>query len=136
MFAMIFRALPDVDIAWKDVWLGAFITAILFLLGQVLISIYISLTNVGSSFGAASSLVAILVWIYFSAQIVFLGAEITQVYANMYGSHVGTREWALKFPFRRREAAGKDKGAGAASEERPVRKSPWFGGRKVEGLRD
>lgn len=121
MFAMIFRALPDVSIAWKDVWLGAFITSLLFLVGQVLIGLYVAITNVGSAFGAASALVAILVYIYFSAQLMFLGAEITQVYANMYGSHVGRRkEWALRLPLRRRKQ-------GEGKKEEPVtRKSPWF----------
>jgi len=97
MFAIIFRALPDVKIPWKDVWLGSFITAILFLVGQVLIGIYIGFTNVGSSYGAASSLVVILVYIYYSAQIVFLGAEITQVYANTYGSKMGEKEAWMSF---------------------------------------
>ena len=70
------------------------------MVGQILIGIYLAITNVGSSFGAAGSLVVILVWVYFSAQITFLGAEITQVYANMYGSHMGEREeWALKLPW-------------------------------------
>jgi membrane protein len=105
------------------VWLGSFITAILFLLGQILIGIYVAVTNVGSSFGAASSLVAILVYIYFSAQIVFLGAEITQVYANTYGSKMGEKKaWALRLPSLRRKS-----GEGDEEEKKPeARKSPWF----------
>ena len=126
MFAMIFRALPDVKIAWKDVWLGSFITALLFMAGQVLIGFYLAVANVGSAFGAAGSLVAILVYIYYSAQIVFLGAEITQVYANMYGSHVGEKEeWALRLPFRDR----KSQEAQEQKKARQARSSPWFGER-------
>ena len=86
VFAAIFKFLPDVKVAWKDVWFGAFVTALLFMVGQVAIGIYMSFTQVGSAFGAASSLVVILVWIYFSAQILFFGAELTQVYAARYGS--------------------------------------------------
>jgi membrane protein len=128
-FAIIFRTLPDMRIAWKDVWLGSFITSILFMVGQILIGIYLGFTNVGSSFGAAGSLVVILVWVYYSAQITFLGAEITQVYANMYGSHVGEREeWALKLPGRLRSPFGKRTG-GSAEGGAPAREpkvSPWF----------
>ncbi len=125
MFAIIFKVLPDVSIAWKDVWLGSFITALLFLVGQILIGIYVALTNVGSSYGAASSLVAILVYIYYSAQIVFLGAEITQVYANMFGSHVGLKkEWGFRLQMLRRKGGDQEE----AKEKRPVRSSPWFGG--------
>lgn len=130
-FAIIFRTLPDISIAWKDVWLGSFITSILFMVGQILIGLYLAITNVGSAFGAAGSLVVILVWVYFSAQITFLGAEITQVYANMYGSHVGERkEWALKLPGRLRSPFGKRTG-GSAVEGVPARElkvSPWFSG--------
>lgn len=135
-FAIIFRTLPDVSIAWKDVWLGSFITSLLFVVGQILIGIYLSISNVGSAFGAAGSLVVILVWVYFSAQITFLGAEITQVYANMYGSHVGQRkEWALKMPGRFRLPGGKRSGVGsggpdAGDAEAPQLKvSPWFSSR-------
>lgn len=105
-FAITFRVLPDLVISWKDVWLGSFITALLFMLGQVGIGIYIGLTNVGSTFGAASSLVVLLVWIFYSAQIVLLGAEITQVYANNYGSHPKARQLTFRFlRFRRRGSA-------------------------------
>ena len=92
MFALLFKYLPDVKIAWKDVWLGAFITSLLFAIGQFALSLYITYGNVGSAFGAAASLVIILVWIYYSAQIFLLGAEFTQVYTNKYGSHVKPAE--------------------------------------------
>ncbi len=86
VFAAIFKFLPDVKVKWKDVWFGAFVTAFLFMVGQVGIGLYMSIAKVGTAFGAASSLVVILVWIYFSAQILFFGAELTQVYSAKYGS--------------------------------------------------
>jgi membrane protein len=88
LFALIFKYLPDAEIAWRDVWLGAFVTALLFSLGKFLIGLYLGNSAVGSSFGAAGSLVLLLVWIYYSAQILFFGAEFTQVYANNYGSKI------------------------------------------------
>lgn len=88
LFALIFKFLPDAEIAWRDVWLGAFFTAVLFSLGKFLIGLYLGNSAVGSSFGAAGSLVLLLIWIYYSAQILFFGAEFTQVYANQLGSKI------------------------------------------------
>ncbi|MDJ0694610.1 YihY/virulence factor BrkB family protein [Mastigocoleus sp. MO_188.B34] len=88
LFAMIYKILPDVKIAWSDVWIGAVITSVLFALGKSIISIYIGNTSVGSTYGAAGSLVVMLLWIYYSAQILLFGAEFTQVYANRYGSRI------------------------------------------------
>jgi membrane protein len=88
LFALIYKFLPDAEIAWRDVWLGAFVTAVLFSLGKMLIGIYLGNSAVASSFGAAGSLVLLLVWIYYSAQILFFGAEFTEVYANNYGSKI------------------------------------------------
>jgi membrane protein len=88
LFALIFKFLPDAEIAWQDVWLGAFVTALLFSLGKFLIGLYLGNSAVASSFGAAGSLVLLLVWIYYSAQILFFGAEFTQVYANKFGSKI------------------------------------------------
>ena len=88
LFALIFKFLPDAEIAWRDVWLGAFVTALLFSLGKFLIGLYIGNSTVGSSFGAAGSLVLLLLWIYYSAQILLFGAEFTQVYANQFGSKI------------------------------------------------
>jgi len=86
MFAMVYRVLPEVRIAWKDVWIGAFVTAILFNVGRIGIGLYLGRSSVGSVFGAAGSLVVILVWIYYSASIFLLGAEFTHVYASKWGS--------------------------------------------------
>jgi len=88
LFAMIFKVLPDVKIAWRDVWIGAFITALLFNLGKLLFGLYLGRSRVISGFGAAGSLVIVLLWVYFSAQILFFGAKFTQIYSNRYGSHL------------------------------------------------
>src|SRR5829696_443109 len=88
LFALIYKFLPDAEIAWRDVWLGAFVTAVLFSLGKFLIGIYLGNSSVTSSFGAAGSLVLLLLWIYYSAQILLFGAEFTQIYANQFGSKI------------------------------------------------
>ena len=88
LFAMIYKFLPDVQIAWSDVWVGAAATALLFTLGKFLIGLYLGHSGVASSYGAAGALIVILLWVYYSAQILFLGAEFTQVYARKFGSHI------------------------------------------------
>jgi membrane protein len=88
LFAMIFKFLPEINIPWKDVWLGAAVTSALFSLGKFLIGFYLGRSEVGNIFGAAGSLAILLIWIYYSAQILFFGAEFTQVYANKYGSKI------------------------------------------------
>jgi membrane protein len=82
LFGLIFKFLPDVDLRWKDVEIGALCTALLFVLGQALIGIYIGKAGVASAYGAAGALLAILVWIYYSALILLLGAEFTRIYAR------------------------------------------------------
>ena len=89
LFAMIFRLLPDLKIEWHDVWFGAAFTSVLFVIGKFALSLYLGKGTVGSAYGAAGSLVVLLVWIYYSAQIVLFGAEFTQVYARAHGSHSG-----------------------------------------------
>ena len=86
LFALLFRYVPDEHVTWKDVWIGASATAILFDLGKFLIGFYIGETSIGSMFGAAGSVVVILAWVYYSSQLVFLGAEFTHVYAKRHGS--------------------------------------------------
>lgn len=86
MFAAIYKILPDVRISWRDVAIGAGITAVLFHIGKYLISIYLALSNVASSYGAAGALVIVLVWVYYSTQVFLLGAEFTRAYAFAYGS--------------------------------------------------
>ena len=91
LFAAIFRFLPDMRprAQWRDVWFGAVFTAVLFVLGKFGLSIYLGKAAIGSSYGAAGSLVILLVWVYWSAQILFFGAEFTQVYARTHGSMAG-----------------------------------------------
>jgi len=96
LFAMLFRYLPDAKIAWRDVWIGAALTAILFVIGKFLLSLYLASGAAGSAYGAASSLITLLLWIFYSAQILLFGAEFTKVYANIYGSHVEPEEHAVK----------------------------------------
>jgi membrane protein len=95
LFAMIFRYLPDVKIGWRDVWLGAALTAVLFAIGKFILGLYLGSGAAGSAYGAASSLITLLLWIFYSAQILLFGAEFTQVYANAYGSHVKPQEHAI-----------------------------------------
>ena len=91
LFATVYKVLPDVDIAWTDVWVGSAFTAILFALGKFLFGMYLARSTISSAYGAASSLAIILMWVYYSAQIFFIGAELTRVYANRYGSRVKPR---------------------------------------------
>ena len=92
LFALIYKYVPDVEIQWRDVWVGAALTSILFTIGKYLIGLYIGTSGVGSTFGAAGSLITILVWVYYSSLIFFLGAEFTRVYATQYGSGVAPAE--------------------------------------------
>jgi membrane protein len=96
LFAMIFRYLPDAKIAWRDVWIGATLTAVLFALGKFILGLYLGSGAAGSAYGAASSLITLLLWIYYAAQILLFGAEFTQVYANTYGTRVEPQEYAVK----------------------------------------
>jgi membrane protein len=86
LFAMIYKIMPRVRIAWGDVWVGAAVTSALFAVGKWAIGLYIGRSSVGSAFGAAGSLVVVMVWVYYSAQIFLLGAEFTRVYAEERGS--------------------------------------------------
>ena len=85
-FAMIYKIIPRVRIGWRDVWIGAAVTALLFAIGKSLIGLYLGRSTFASGFGAAGSLVVLLVWMYYSAQIFLLGAEFTWVYAHVHGS--------------------------------------------------
>jgi membrane protein len=87
IFALVYKLVPDVPIAWRDVWIGAFATAVLFMIGRTLLALYLSTAAVGSTYGAAGSLVAFVVWIYYSAQIFFFGAVFTRIYSERFGSH-------------------------------------------------
>jgi membrane protein len=95
LFGIIFKFLPDVKIKWKDVRSGAFFTSLLFMLGQYIISLYIQYTAQGSAYGAAGSIIVILVWIYYTSAILYIGAEFTQVYAEAIGSHIEPADYAV-----------------------------------------
>ena len=91
VFAMIYKIMPRARIAWSDVWIGAVVTALLFEAGKTLIGLYLGTTAVASGFGAAGSIVVLLIWVYYSAQIFLLGAEFTWVYAEKHGSRAAAR---------------------------------------------
>jgi len=86
VFAMIYKVMPRVSVKWRDVWLGAIVTSLLFTAGRFLIGMYLGHSNLASGFGAAGSLIVVFVWVYYSAQIFLLGAEFTWIYARTFGS--------------------------------------------------
>jgi len=96
LFAMIFKFLPDVKIQWRDVWIGAIVTALLFGLGKWLLGLYLGSGAAGSAYGAASSLITLLLWVYYSSQILLLGAEFTQVYAARVGRELAPDDYAVR----------------------------------------
>jgi membrane protein len=106
LFGLIFRYIPDAVVAWKDVWLGAVVTGALFTLGKVLLGIYLGKAALSSSYGAAGSLVALVVWVYYAAQILFFGAEFTQVQARRRGRDIRPSKNAVVTKPEAHEAAG------------------------------
>jgi membrane protein len=96
LFAMIYKYLPDVRLAWRDVWMGAVVTAVLFTVGKYGIGIYLGQTAIANTFGAAGSLAVLLVWVYYSALISFFGAEFTQVYARQRGKKISPEPHAIR----------------------------------------
>lgn len=95
LFAMMFKVLPDAEVQWHDVWIGAAVTALLFTIGKTALGIYLGNSGVASSYGAAGSLILILLWIFYSSQILLFGAEFTQVYARKYGSKIIPESYAV-----------------------------------------
>jgi membrane protein len=95
LFGIIFKYLPDVEISWKDIRVGAIFTAILFTVGRSLIGLYIEKVGPGSAYGAAGSLIVILVWVYYTAAILYFGAEFTQVYSECYGGKIRPASYAV-----------------------------------------
>jgi membrane protein len=91
VFAMIYKAMPRASIAWRDVWVGAAVTSVLFITGKALIGLYIGGSGITTLFGAAASLIVVLLWVYYSAQIFLFGAEFTWVYSHQYGSRRNQR---------------------------------------------
>ena len=119
LFAMMFKLLPDVVVAWRDVWLGAALTSLLFTLGKGVIGLYLGRATIGSAYGAAGSLVVVLLWIYYSAQILFFGAEFTKVWARRRG--VGPRRPASTRTRARARRAGGPRRALPAAATWPAR---------------
>jgi membrane protein len=95
LFAMMFKVLPDTPVAWRDVWLGALVTSVLFTLGKFAIGFYLGQASVASSYGAAGSVVIVLLWVYYSSLILYLGAEFTHVYSLRCGSQCDDRQLSL-----------------------------------------
>jgi membrane protein len=96
LFALIFKYIPDAKVEWKDVWLGALVTAVLFTIGKFLLALYLGKAAVGSAYGAAGSLIALVVWVYYAAQILFMGAEFTQTQARRRGHEIKPSESAVR----------------------------------------
>jgi membrane protein len=95
LFAAIFKVVPDVRVAWRDLWVGAAFTAVLFSVGKLLLGLYIGKTATTSSYGAAGSLVALVIWVYYSSQVFFFGAEFTQAYARRFGGAIEPNDHAV-----------------------------------------
>lgn len=116
LFAAVYKIIPDVQIAWRDVWIGAIVTGILFTIGKWAIGLYIGQSSTASDYGAAGSLAVFLIWIYYSALIFFLGAEFTQVYANRFGTRLVPEEGAVPVT----EEARAEQGMAPRKGETPV----------------
>ncbi len=121
LFALMFKVIPDVKIGWRDVWVGAVATALLFTLGKFLLGLYLGRSSVASPYGAAGSLVVLVIWVYYSAQILFFGAEFTQVYARTFGSRIVPTKNAIPLDAAARAQQGlvSEDAKTAAAKERP-----------------
>jgi membrane protein len=139
LFAMIFKVLPDVKIRWRDVWVGAAVTSALFTIGKFLLGWYLGRSTTVSAYGAAGSLVLVLLWVYYSAQIMFFGAEITKAYAVQLGSRMEPTSYARwsSEPLAKQQPAPK-KTPPAKAESSPVRQARLISElrQEVESLRE
>ncbi|HKO51686.1 MAG TPA: YihY/virulence factor BrkB family protein [Polyangiaceae bacterium] len=116
LFALMFKTLPDAHIQWRDVWVGAAVTAGLFTLGKFGLGIYLGSAAVGSAYGAAGSIIALVIWVYYSAQVLLVGAEFTEVYARRYGSRITPDEQAVSVARGRTNASQLDSNAKLATQ--------------------
>jgi membrane protein len=96
LFALIYKVLPDVKLSWGDVWVGAIVTAGLFTIGKLVIGLYLGTASIASTYGAAGSVIVVLVWVYYSAQVILLGAEFTRAYVDEFGKRPRAEEFAVK----------------------------------------
>ena len=127
LFAMIYKYLPSAKIDWEDVWIGSVITALLFVIGKWALGFYLARAGSVSAYGAAGSMVALLLWVYYSAQIIFFGAEFTQVYARRYGKRIVPEEGAIHLTEAARAEEGtphKEALEKVEKETQPVRTVP------------
>jgi len=129
LFAMMYKFLPDVKLQWRDVWVGAFVTSVLFTLGKFLLGFYLGSSSVTSGYGAAGSVAVLLLWVYYSTQILLLGAEFTQIYADRFGGHIEPNENAMYTPEHFARIKAKQEAANA-DDEQSVSKPPRDGGEK------
>ena len=111
LFALIFKVVPDVEITWRDVRMGAAFTAVLFTIGKMLLGLYLGRASVASPYGAAGSVIVLVIWVYYAAQIMFMGAEFTQVYARAHGAEIKPSPQAVPAD----EAKHDDHAAGSAA---------------------
>jgi membrane protein len=123
LFAMIFKLLPEAKVAGGDVWIGAALTALLFTMGKFLLGLYLGRSGITSTYGAAGSLVALLVWVHYSAQIVFFDAEFTKVYANRFGSRIVPAEDAVPLTPEARAEQGMPRRKDLEAKAEPVHRS-------------
>lgn len=117
LFAAIFKVLPDAKVEWRDVWVGAIATALFFVIGKFLIGLYIGQSDPGSAFGAAGALAVLLVWIYYAAVILLLGAEFTQAWMKMHGREIEPEEGAVRVVERKQRVPSSDNGSEDRSSE-------------------
>src|SRR6188768_2120358 len=108
LFALMFKTLPDVHVQWRDVWIGAAVTAGLFTLGKFLLGIYLGSAGVASAYGAAGSIIALVIWVYYSAQVLLVGAEFTEAYARRFGSRITPDDRAVSVERGRAAASARD----------------------------
>jgi len=135
LFAMIYKFLPRCDIGWSDVWVGAAVTSLLFSIGKLLIGLYLGKSSVASSFGAAGSLVIVLLWVYYSAQIFLLGAEFTRTYSYRHGSRQGDAK-PVKSGKPTLQSQGETSKAHGAGGARPAASQPGAADRDGQRRRD
>ncbi|NJM95860.1 MAG: YihY/virulence factor BrkB family protein [Phormidesmis sp. RL_2_1] len=133
LFGLIYKVLPDAKIAWSDVWVGAAITALLFTIGKAGIGLYLGNSSVASAYGAAGSFVVLLLWIYYSAQILLFGAEFTQVYANRFGNRIEPDEHARYAP--EATSAETEKGSDISASRLPRSRSEYRAQRQLQARR-
>lgn len=138
MFALIFKVLPDVQIQWRDVWVGAALTAFLFLVGQLELAWYVGKTAASSTYGAAGSLVAVLLWVYWTSQILFFGAEFTQVYATKFGSRILPAPNAVPLTEEARAQQGmtREEDSARVAKEAEKEKAPQYRNLREESRRE